>query len=168
MLLRLRHKLALLAGAIALAAALAVASTVGGAAAKTVALHFFSKQVYFRLSYANGKPLPPTAPQSDAERISIAGNDYAGDDKQHAKQATASDHFVCIPRNSTPGALCDATFAIGGSMILADDFVFSFCCPPPPQTFKITGGTGLYVHAHGTVIAKAVGKGTDFTIKVSS
>jgi len=33
---------------------------------------------------------------------------------------------------------------------------------------KITGGTGLYRHAHGTVLVKSVGNNSDLTIKVSS
>jgi hypothetical protein len=55
--------------------------------------------------------------------------------------------------------------AIGGSMILGDDFVLNF--NSNITTLKVTGGTGRYRHAHGTVIAKTVGNNTDLTINVS-
>lgn len=126
-------------------------------------MHFFSKQVYSRISDASGKP-PNSAP-AVGDRISFASNDYAGNHKHHAKQATASDHIVCT-LTSTSTALCDGTIAIGGAMILGDDFVLDF--NSNVTTVKITGGTGVYQHAHGTIIAKSVGNNTDLTIKVSS
>jgi hypothetical protein len=132
--------------------------------AKTSTLHFFSKQVYSRISDASGHhALPPLAV---GDRLSFASNDYAGNHKHHAKQATASDHIVCTV-TSTSTALCDGTIAIGGSMILGDDFVLNFISNAA-TTIKITGGTGLYRHAHGTIIAKPVGDNTDLTIRVSS
>ena len=74
-----------------------------------------------------------------------------------AKQATASDHVVCtVTSTITSTALCDGTIAIGGSMIFGDDFVLNFVSNAA-TTVKITGGTGLYRHSHGTVIIKPVG-----------
>jgi hypothetical protein len=63
-------------------------------------------------------------------------------------------------------ALCDGTLAIGGAMILGDDFVLNF--NSNITTVKITGGTGPYQHARGTVIAKTIGNNTDLTVKLSS
>jgi hypothetical protein len=136
------------------------------AAGKTSTLHFFSKQVYSRISDAGGHPaLPPLAV---GDRFSFASNDYAGDHKHHAKQATASDHIVCTLTSISPStALCDGTIAIGGSMIFGDDFVLNFISNAA-TTVKITGGTGVYRHAHGTVVTKPVGDNDDLTIKVSS
>jgi hypothetical protein len=153
------------------AASLAACATVmavgaSAAAAKTVTLHFFSKQVYSRISDASGHSLPPRSAPAVGDRLSFASNDYVGNHKHHAKQATASDHVVCT-LTSTSSALCDGTVAIGGSMILGDDFVDNFNSSAA-TTVKITGGTGLYLHAHGTVIAKPVGNNTDLTIMVSS
>lgn len=149
-------------------AACATIAAVGAsaAAAKTTTLHFFSKQVYSRISDASGHPLPPNSAPAVGDRFSFASNDYAGNHKHHAKQATASDHIVCT-LTGTSSALCDGTIAIGGSMILGDDFVLNFSSNAA-TTVKITGGTGVYRHAHGTVIAKPVGNNTDVTIKVSS
>ena len=136
------------------------------AAAKTVTLHFFSKQVYSRISDASGHALPPNSAPAVGDRLSNASNDYAGNHKHHAKHPTASDHIVCT-LTSTSSALCDGTIAIGGSMILGDDFVLNFTSNAP-TVVTITGGTGTYRHAHGTIIAKTVGNNTDLTIKVSA
>jgi hypothetical protein len=149
------------------ACATIVAVGASAAVAKPVTLHFFSKQVYSRISDASGHALPPNSAPAVGDRISFASNDFAGNDKHHAKQATASDHVVCTLTSSS-SALCDGTFAIGGSMILGDDFVLNFTSNAP-TTVKITGGTGIYRHAHGTIIAKPVTMNTtDFTIKISS
>jgi hypothetical protein len=152
--------------AVASVAACATIVAVGAsaAAAQAVTLHFFSKGVYSRFSDASGKPLGPKAPPAAGERISFADNYYVGNHKHHAKQATASDHINCTLTTSS-SALCDGTIAIGGSMIVADDFVLNF--NSKITRVKITGGTGPYRHAHGTVIAKNVGPNTDVTIKVS-
>ncbi|MBV8734211.1 MAG: hypothetical protein JO120_05460 [Solirubrobacterales bacterium] len=143
-----------------------VAAGASAATAKTVTLHFFSKQVYSRISDASGHPLRPSAAPAVGDRFSFASNDYVGNHKHHAKQATASDHIICTLTGGST-ALCDGTIAIGGSMILGDDFVFNFNSNAA-TTVTITGGTGSYRHAHGTVIAKPVGNNTDVTIKVSS
>ena len=80
---------------------------------------------------------------------------------------TASDHVVCIVTSLSSG-LCDGTFAVGGSLILGDDFVLHFTSNSP-TVVKITGGTGRYRHAHGTVTVKSVSNHTNnVTIKVSS
>ncbi len=145
------------------ACATIVAVGASAAAAKTVTLHFFSKQVYSRTSDANGKPV--TSPVVGG-RMSFASNDYAGNHKHHANRATASDHVVCT-LTSNSSALCDGTIAIGGSMIIGDDFVLNFNSNAP-TTVKITGGTGVYRRARGTIVAKSVGNNTDLTISVSS
>ena len=145
------------------ACATIVAVGASAAAAKTVTMHFFSKPAYQRISDPSGKLVKPPAVPGAGDRLSFAGNDYAGNHTHHAKQATASDHVVCTL--TSPGtALCDGTFAIGGSMIIGDDFVLNLSSKI--TTVKITGGTGLYRHAHGTVVAKTVGPNTDFTIKL--
>lgn len=135
------------------------------AAAKTVTLHFFSKQVYSRISDASGTPLPSNAAPAAGDRLSFASNDYVGNHKHHAKKATASDHVVCTLTSSST-ALCDGVIAIGGSMILGDDFVLNFASNQ--TTLKITGGTGAYQHVHGTIVAKTVSStNTDLTVKIS-
>jgi hypothetical protein len=148
-----------------LACATIVALGASAAAAKTVTLHFFSKGVYSRLSDASGKPLSASSAPAAGDRASFASDDYVGNHNHHARLATASDHEDCTLISATSG-LCDGTIAVGGAMIIADDFVLDFTAKV--TTAKITGGTGRYRRAHGTVIATDVGNNTDFTIKVSS
>jgi hypothetical protein len=153
------------AGALLAACATILAVSASAAVAKTVTMHFFSKGVYTRISDATGKPVSPNSAPAVGDRLSFASNDYVGNHKHHAKHATASDNIVCT-QVSASSALCDGTIAIGGSMILGDDFVLDLSSTAP-TVVKITGGTGHYRHAHGTVIAKPVGNNTDLTIKVS-
>jgi hypothetical protein len=137
------------------------------ASAKTTTLNFFSKGVYTRLSDSSGKALPSNSQPAVGDRLSIASNDYAGNHKHHAKRATASDHIVCTVTGPST-ALCDGTIALGGAMLLGDDFVLNFASNAP-TVIKITGGTGRYRHAHGTVVAKSVSMNTtDLTIKVTT
>ena len=158
------------AGASLAACAALMAVGASAVAAKTVTLHFFSKQVYSRISDASGKPVTSNA-FAVGDRLSFASNDYVGNHKSHAKKATASDHIVCtLTSASTTGftALCDGTIALGGSMILGDDFVLN--TSSNVTTVQITGGTGRYVKAHGTVTSKSLGangSNSDLTIKVS-
>ncbi len=151
------------------AASMAVCATIVGigasaAAAKSVTLHFFSKSVYTRVSNASGNSVSQSSGPAAGDRYSSASNDYVGNHKHHAKLATASDHIVCTLTSSST-SLCDGTIAIGGAMIFGDDFALNFNSSSP-TVVKITGGTGIYRHAHGTVIAKSVGKNSDVTIKV--
>lgn len=142
-----------------------VAVGASAAAAKTVTMHFFSKQVYGRISNASGHPLAPNSRPAIGDRISFASNDYAGNHKHHAKRATASDHVVCTVISSSSG-LCDGQIALGGAMLIGDDFVLNFNSNAA-TIVKITGGTGRYRHAHGKIIAKTVTSNTtDLTIKV--
>jgi hypothetical protein len=148
-------------------AACATILVVGASAAtaKTVTMHFFSKSVYSRISDASGRPLPPSSSPAVGDRFSFASDDYRGDHRHHAKLASASDHVVCELISTTRG-LCNGTIALGGAMILSDDFVLDF--NSKTVRARITGGTGRYQRAHGTVIAKSVGHNSDVTIKVSS
>jgi hypothetical protein len=147
------------------ACATLVAVGASAAAAKPVTLHFFSKGVYSRISDESGKPLPSNTAPAAGDRLSFASNDYVGNHKRHANRPTASDHEVCT-LTSTSAALCDGTIAIGGSMIIGDDFVLEL--NSNTTTVKITGGTGQYRRTHGTVIAKTVGNNNDLTIKLSA
>lgn len=159
---RIRYVLASLA-ACGLVAALAAVP----ASAKTTTLHFFSKDVYMRLSDSSGKALSSNATPVAGDRLSIGSNDYVGNHKHHAKRATASDHIVCTIGTGGTG-LCDGTIALGGAMLIGDDFVLNFASNGP-TVVNITGGTGRYRHAGGTVVAKSVSNSTtDLTIKVTT
>ena len=156
-----------------LASAIAVCATTmavgaSAAAAKTTTIHLFSKDVYSRISDANGHPQSgKNFMPKPGDRFSFAANDFLGNHKHHGNRQVGSDHVVCIIQSNGTG-LCDGTIAIGGSMILGDDFVLDFNSNAP-ITLKITGGTGRYRHARGTVVAKSTSQNTtDLTIRVTT
>jgi hypothetical protein len=163
------------------AASIAACTAIAGVGATAVAaktvkrhfvtMHFFSKRAYTRISDASGRQLSSNFVPAGGDRVSWASIDYSGDHNHHAKKATASDESVCTIMSSS-GALCDSIFAIGGSMIIADDFVLRLPSKKlTTNTIKITGGTGRYQGARGTISATAVGNSlyaTDLTINVSS
>ena len=156
---------------IAACAAFAAAGATAVAATKTDTLHFFSKRVYTRMSDGSGRKLPSNFVPAAGDRVSWASDDYSGDHNHHAKKATASDETVCTITSSS-ALLCDGIFAIGGSMIIADDYVLRRPSKKLTNiTIKITGGTGRYQGARGTITAVAVGDSlfaTDVTITLAS
>jgi hypothetical protein len=168
---RIRWAAASIAACAAIAAVGATAVAAKTVKRHFVTMHFFSKRVYTRISDASGRRLSSNFVPAVGDRVSWASNDYSGDHNHHAKKATASDETVCTVMSSS-GALCDGIFAIGGSMIIADDVVLRLPSKKlTPVTIKITGGTGRYRGARGTVSAIAVGNSldvTDITINVSS
>jgi hypothetical protein len=168
---RIRWAAASIAACAAIAAVGATAVTAKTVTRHFVTTHFFSKRAYTRISDASGRKLSSNFVPAVGDRVSWANNDYSGDHNHHAKKATASDETVCTVMSSS-GALCDGIFAIGGSMIIADDYVLRRPSKKLTNiTIKITGGTGRYQGARGTISGIAVGNSlyaTDLTINVSS
>jgi hypothetical protein len=136
------------------------------ASAKTITLHFFSKQVYSAFTGPTGQPLPGNAQPTVGDRIEFANDEYVGNHKHHAKRPTASVHVDCTVTSST-GATCDGQLALsGGAMLLASNFTISFTSNAPVNA-KITAGTNQYRHAHGIVISRSIGNtnNSDDTVK---
>jgi hypothetical protein len=147
-----------------------LAVVVPSASAKTVTLHYFSKQTSSTFVNPQGQPIGPTTPPAVGDINDNTGIDYAGNHKHHAKKATASDHLRCTITSFTATAgkaTCDGQIAIGGSMLLANDVPFTLSNTGAPDVVSINGGTGIYHHAHGKIIATNVGNNTDFTITVT-
>jgi hypothetical protein len=140
------------------------------AGARTVTLHYFSKQTSNTFSTPQGQPVAPNTPPAAGDVNDITGLDYAGNHKHHASKPTASDHLRCTITSFTGSAAaadCDAQVAIGGSMLLADDVTFMLSDGSAPLVVPINGGTGIYRHARGRIIATNVGNNTDFDIRVT-
>ncbi|MGH2914381.1 MAG: hypothetical protein ACRDMX_05290 [Solirubrobacteraceae bacterium] len=158
------------AAASIVAAALLAASPAAdasAASARTVTMHFFSRLVYSRVSDSTGMRLPAHTAPSVTDRVSYASVDYVGSHKRHAKRATTSDTTNCILASST-SALCNGAFAVGGAMIIADDFVLQFPSTQRVTTIKITGGTGRFLRARGTITATPAGADLDVIVKVTT
>jgi hypothetical protein len=132
-----------------------------GARSSTVTLHLFAKSQIASLTDANGQAA--SAPAANDEYIST-DLDYVGTHAHHAKNWTASDHEFCIFPTAA-AATCFGQFAVGGSMIYADKFTLT---QSSNGTVAITGGTGQFAGATGTVSMKQVGttSNSDVTIVV--
>jgi hypothetical protein len=149
-------------------AVVTLAALAPAANAKTVTLHYFSKQTSSTFVNPQGQPLAPNSSPAIGDINDNTGIDYVGSHKHHAKKPTASDHLRCTITNFTATAgtaSCDGQIAIGGSMLLANDARFTLS--NGPHVIPINGGTGIYRHAHGTIVAMSVGNNTDFTITVT-
>jgi len=160
-----RQRIAPLAGAL-----FALAVVVPTASARTVTLHYFSKQTSSTVVTPQGKPLGPSSAPAVGDINDNTDLDYVGNHKHHAKQSTASDHLRCTITGSTGSgatATCDAQIAIGGSMLLANHVELTFSDSSALVVVPINGGTGIYRHAHGRVISTSVGSNSDFTINVT-
>jgi len=135
--------------------------TAGGAGARssTVTIHFFAKSQQASLTDANGQP--SSAPAANDQYIST-DLDYVGSHTRHAKNWTGSDHEFCVfPTASS--ATCFGQVAFGGSMIYADKFTLT---QSSNGIIAITGGTGQFAGATGTISMKQVGttNNSDVTI----
>ena len=143
---------------------------VPAASAKTVTLHYFSRHTNTTFVNPQGQPIGPTTAPAVGDINDNTGIDYVGNHKHHATRATASNHLRCTITSFTTTAgtgTCDGQIAIGGSMLLANHVPFTFSNKKASSVFSINGGTGIYVHAHGKIIATNVGNNTDFTITVT-
>lgn len=135
---------------------LLLAASAAPASARTITLHFFTKQVYSNFTGPNGQALPPNAPPTLGDRFAFANNDYAGNHKRHSARPVASEHIDCVV-NSPTTAICDASLALGGAMLFADNWTLNTASGGPPSAVKLTAGTNQYRHARGTVHIKGVG-----------
>jgi hypothetical protein len=135
------------------------------ASAKTIALHYFSKQVSAKFTDAAGHPVNPNKPPVAGDVFDFNDVDYVGNHKHHAKHWTASDHLRCVFTSST-AATCDGQVAIGGSMLLANGIHPNFGANP--SRFTLNGGTGVFQGGHGTLTSVNIGKtnNADITIRV--
>lgn len=146
------------------------AAALAATSAKTTTLHFFQKETSQVFVGADGKSVAPpsvTNPPVVGEQFISTDDDYVGTHAHHAKKATASDHLVCTLTSATGQATCDGQIAIGGSMLLAENVPLDLTKAP---VVSITGGTGVYKHAHGTASTVSIGtsNNSDFTIKFTT
>jgi hypothetical protein len=138
-------------GVVVIAALCAVAIPAASASTLTT-LHFFDKNLSSTFtdpsghSIGNSNTPPPSGSAVDSTAIG-----YAGNSAHHAKAPTASIHLACVV-TTAPKAVCFAQVAIGGSMLLANQFTVSLAGSESPFSMvKINGGIGKFAHARGTV-----------------
>ena len=154
---RMDRRIGFRLGAVAVGTICAVAILATSASAATT-LHFYDRLVSDTLTDPSGHPIgnvskPPTA----GSAVNIAAIGYAGDSAHHAKSPTASIHLACVV-TTAPKAVCFAQVAIGGSMLLANQFTVNLAGSDNPfATVKLNGGLGRFAHARGTVRSTPAG-----------
>jgi hypothetical protein len=152
---RISPRRLLAGGAVAAAlGAVALTPSAGQAAAKTQTLRFFSQQVSFTYTAADGT-VTPGAPAGDpkpGDVFEIDSLDFRGDHRRHAKRATASDYLRCtFQANGEPD--CYSFASIGGSLLRF-------------HGDKVIGGTGRFRGATGTAANTEVEGGLDSVVRL--
>jgi len=149
--------------AVALAASGAVA---GAASAKRETLRFF--QVGGRAQFYNaaGKKIdlnPPATLPKPGDSFDEVDVDYVGTPKHHAVQWTATDHLTCTFTNHDTG-LCNSQIAIGGSLLLSNNFTMKF--GPSNAPAPINEATGVFSGMHGTLTDEDLPKSNNATLVI--
>ena len=118
---------------------------------------FYSVSTFSGLQTANGQPVtnPSTAPGIGYYAVST-DNDYTGDHTNHSSDVTATDHLYCLFTKAPATATCSAEIATSQGMLIADNSTQDFSSQAATQNFKITGGTGAYQGAKGTVVVTPI------------
>jgi hypothetical protein len=134
----------------AVTAAFAAAGLFAGVAgAKTQTLHFYQVSGPTQFYNASGDPInlnPPATLPTAGDSFDETDLDYAGTAKHHSSHWTASDHLTCTFTNADTGR-CDSQIAIGGSMLLSNNFTYHFQRSNP--IVAISEGTGAFHGVHG-------------------
>ena len=143
---------------IAVIGALCAVAILAASASAATTLHFYDKTLSNTFTGPSGHPIghvntPPPA----GSAIDITEIGYVGNSKHHAAAPTASLHLACVV-TTAPMAVCFAQVAIGGSMLLANQFTVSLASGNPFSTVKINGGIGTFAHTRGTVDSTSAGK----------
>jgi hypothetical protein len=126
------------------------------AAASAKTLHLFSKAETIRLTDTGGHGLDVNKVKiAKGDRLDESDLDYLGTAAHHSRQPVGSDHLGCVVV-TLPRTVCDAQYAIGGSMLLSDAFTANFTLQNPFPAVPIAQGTGRYSGAHGIVRVGAV------------
>jgi len=157
-------------GAIALTGALAATAVLllgaGPASAKTTTVHLFDKSVSSGAFAASGVALNPSAQAATGDYFVSTGTDYNGNHNRHSKKSVGASNLVCTITSGTSG-FCDGVIAIGSSLLFIDHVAVNLSGNAP---LKVTGGTGQYRGARGTISAQGVSNtnNNDFTIKITT
>jgi hypothetical protein len=140
----------------------AMAMIAAPASAKTITLHYFFKQVSVRLTDAAGHPKNAHTRPMRGYTGNEFGLGYVGNGNHHAQRWTAS--FQVFRRSTR--ATRDGRIAVGGSMLLMNGIHFN--PHANSERLRISGGTGVFYRAHGTLTGVNLGNtnNTGVTIRV--
>jgi hypothetical protein len=156
----------LVAGCAASSLALGVQAFSGemaSAAPSTMVLHYF--QVQGPLNFYNASNVlvhgyPPLGGHIREDDI-----DYVGDKTSHAATWTVSDHLFCTVVKMPSTGQCFGEFAVGGSLIYADDFIVHLAAGA--GAIHVDGGTGHFAGYTGTITETQLGKTNDSDVVIT-
>jgi hypothetical protein len=143
------HPRRLVAGALAIAASVAVATPALAGQSETRTLRFYERSNDFRLTDAAGKAKQPGPPPAAGDVLDVAGVIYAGNHRKHGSQAIGTDHTRCVFTAPDAGT-CQGEVAIGGSLILVKSALGG-------NPFTVWWGTGRFKGITGTGGMTSVG-----------
>ena len=157
---------AVTAGLLAFSASTGVAAVASGSTTATT-VHYYSVPTLSNLYTSSGQVVTNqnTAPAL-GDYVVAADNDYTGTSTSHSADVTATDHLYCLITKAPATGTCSAEIATSQGMVFADNSVQNLAAQGQTQTYQITGGTGSYQGAKGTVTVAPVANGnaSDFTV----
>jgi hypothetical protein len=167
----------LLIASTTLAAAMAVTSwlAIGGVASAKLAsssstLHLFAKSQSNLTYQPNGQPVADqNAAPSVGDYFAPTDIDYPGTAKNHGSTSTGADHLVCKLTqvgDTSAQAVCDGVIVYKGSLVYVDQQTVTVG-PTSPIQLPISGGTGQFHGAHGTVTATPVTNSNNTNITIA-
>jgi hypothetical protein len=143
-------------GVLALAALVAATSPAAAApgrqhAGKTVVLRYYSVVASFVYTRADGTVVEQP-PQNAAvgDHFDVTELAYKGTHSKHAKKWSATSHTTCVFESVKGAPTCDGQSAVGGNQLL----LFH---TPAGSAPAVSGGTGRYAGATGTVAMTEIG-----------
>jgi hypothetical protein len=152
------------AGSISLGSAIALGDPAAGAASSTMTLHYFQKEVITTFYNAANQVIQGYPPVGGHVREDDL--DYVGTLAHHAKSWTVSDHLYCTVVSAPANAQCSTEFAIGGSLLYADNLSVNLAASGAAN-LAIDGGTGAFAHYTGTVVITGAGHGNNSNVVVT-
>jgi hypothetical protein len=130
-------------------------------------VNYYSASTLSSLYTPSGQAVAnPSAAPSVGDYLVSTGNDYIGTHTAHSANVTATDHLFCLFTKAPATATCAAQIATSQGMIFADNSVQNFAAQSQSQIYRITGGTGAYQGAKGSVTVTPIagGHNADFTV----
>jgi hypothetical protein len=140
-----------LTAAVATVVVAANAIGVPTASANSHQLSFYQVSGPARFHNQAGKPInihPPATLPKAGDGFDETDTLYAGTATSHRKQLGGTDHMTCTFSNSNTGS-CDLQIAVGGSMLLFNQFVLHF--EDNSAVVRLSEATGQFTDVHGSL-----------------
>ena len=146
--------------ALAAGAGPAAADPARAHAGATITLHFYSVVQSLVHTTAAGTVVPMSQGIAAGDRLEITELGYTGTFKKHARQWSTTSHTICVFPSAKGEPACDGQGTVGGNQMVL------FHTAPGGGT-TVSGGTGRYAGATGSVTSKDAGNdNSDITVVV--